>query len=210
MLAGLQADRLPSTLPGFESIHRYWNAQHNGIIAKIKPGEYYITRTGDCISTVLGSCVAACIRDPENGIGGMNHFMLPSGGDGKQDIVNDALRYGNYAMEHLLNDIVKYGGKRKNLEIKLFGGANIAGMGQNIGLRNVDFICKYVASEGLQIKSKDLGGDYPRKILYFPASGKLMMKKLENSSTQPVIEQERDIIRKINTRPIRGEVELFT
>ena len=178
-------------------------------MAKIKPGEYYITRGNESITTVLGSCVAACIRDPKTTVGGMNHFMLPLGKGDVDGVVDGALRYGNFAMEHLINGLVKYGASRGRLEIKLFGGANLAGLGQNVGQRNVEFIKDYLRIEGFRISSQDLGGDYPRKIVYFPESGKVLLKKIEKRAVEPVVIEEQKMAKQINKSPIQGEVELF-
>ncbi len=199
--------KLPAAIPGFERIHRYWNAGHNEIMAKIKPGEYYVTRTGEALTTVLGSCVAACIRDPDKSIGGMNHFMLPMKGRHLGAVIDDALRYGNFAMEHLINDIIKYGGRKENLEIKVFGGANVGGIGQDVGKTNVEFITCYLRSEGLKAVSQDLGGMQARKIIYFPDTGKILLKKLE--AAQGVARQDRDMLETLTSKPVAGEVELF-
>jgi chemotaxis protein CheD len=198
---------LPAALPGFERIHRYWNAGHNGIMAKIKPGEYYVTRRGEAITTVLGSCVAACIRDPDQDIGGMNHFMLPVRGHRSSAVVDDALRYGNFAMEHLINDIMKYGGRKANLEIKVFGGANVGGIGQDVGKTNVEFILQYLRSEGYRPASHDLGGIQARKIVYFPTTGKILLKKLEPDKN--IARQDQNMLETLSSKPVQGEVELF-
>ena len=118
---------LPKAIAGFESINRYWDTTNNIYAAKILPGEFYVTMTGELITTVLGSCVSACVRDTATGIGGMNHFMLPAdisrtGKTWNKTPVNAQTRYGNIAMERLINVILAGGGKRQNLEIKLFGG----------------------------------------------------------------------------------------
>jgi chemotaxis protein CheD len=121
---------LPKAIAGFESINRYWDTTNNIYAAKILPGEFYVTMTGELITTVQGSCVSACVRDTATGIGGMNHFMLPAGisRTGKtwsNTPVNAQTRYGNIAMERLINVILAGGGKRQNLEIKLFGGGRV-------------------------------------------------------------------------------------
>src|ERR1700693_3574707 len=90
--------------------------------AKILPGEYFFTHKDMMIVTVLGSCVSACIRDRVSGIGGMNHFMLPDGGGENDSPVSASMRYGSYAMEVLINDVLKAGARRENLEAKVFGG----------------------------------------------------------------------------------------
>ena len=115
-------------LRGFNDINRYWDKTHDTFAAKILPGEYYVTANNEAIVTVLGSCVSACIRDKVFGIGGMNHFMLPINKN-MSDIdiaaMSNAGRYGNFAMEKMINDILKNGGTRENLEVKIFGGGRV-------------------------------------------------------------------------------------
>lgn len=123
---GLQ--KSPACLPGLEHVNRYWDKTHQCFAAKILPGEYYVSMHNELITTVLGSCIAACIRDVKMGIGGMNHFMLPMGCEvehlGKTHLTS-ATRYGNFAMEILINEIIKAGGDRKRMEVKLFGGGRV-------------------------------------------------------------------------------------
>ncbi len=136
---------LPVALEGFEDIKRYWDRKEAVVAAKILPGEYYVTVNGEMITTVLGSCVSACIRDPAFGIGGMNHFMLPMSNDDcagcwNGTMVNAGTRYGNFAMEHLINDILKQGARRDHLEIKVFGGGKVLTSMTDVGRRNIEFV----------------------------------------------------------------------
>jgi chemotaxis protein CheD len=112
-------------LPEFNHIQRFHDDQFNMTVARILPGELYVTRLDEMITTVLGSCIAACISDVEAGIGGMNHFMLPDGADGSSSFASQAARYGLFAMEQLINTIMKYGGKRERLQVKIFGGGRM-------------------------------------------------------------------------------------
>ncbi len=172
---------LPRTLRGYRHIKRYWDHHYHSYIAKILPGEFYVTRNDEIITTVVGSCVSACIRDKLNGIGGMNHFMLPTdniSSQWQQTHVSVANRYGSYAMEHMINEILKYGGERQFLEVKLFGGGNIMSNMGNIGQQNINFVKNYVRSEGLNLLAEDLGDIYPRKILFYPLTGRVRVKKL--------------------------------
>ena len=144
--------------------------------AKILPGEYYVTMAGEIVTTVLGSCVSACVRDRMLGIGGMNHFMLPiKGVEGEtaeeKSLLSAATRYGNHAMEHLINDILRFGGSRDRLEFKVFGGGKVLSAVTDIGKRNIDFVREYLQAEQFTITSEDLGGIYPRKVVYYPDSG---------------------------------------
>ncbi len=201
-------------LEGFEHIRRYWDGKHNFIAAKLLPGEYYVTKENELVTTVLGSCIAACIRDSVLGIGGMNHFMLPETTEhrlsaGAEAVVGNATRYGNYAMEHLINDILHNGGKRKNIEVKLFGGGKIIPSMGDVGKRNVDFVLEYVDTEALKLVSHDLGDIYPRKVNYYPATGRVQMKKIKDLHNETIVIRETQYRSSIKDAPVEGDVELF-
>ena len=202
------------SIAGFAHVNRYWDREREIIAAKILPGEYYVTHENELITTVLGSCVSACIRDRESGIGGMNHFMLPETNAGKlkkgsEAIVGIATRYGNYAMEHLINTILSNGGKRKNLEVKVFGGGKIIAALTDVGMKNIDFVLSYIDQEGLKLLSHDLGDIYPRKIIYFPQTGRVGMKKIQDLHNDTIALRERKYFNSLKNAPVEGEVELF-
>ena len=202
----------PPAPRGFEHINRYWDRTNDSWAAKILPGEYYVTTHNELITTVLGSCISACIRDPVFAIGGMNHFMLPSSGLDPCDHdlqLSEAARYGNYAMEHMINDILKQGARRENLEVKLFGGGRIMAAMTDVGLRNIEFVREYVQAEGLQVAARDLGGNYPRKIIYNPITGKVLMKKLRSLHNDTLIQRESRYMAQLEQEPVTGDVELF-
>lgn len=203
--------QLPRALSGFESINRFWDNARNMPTAKILPGEYYVTVNDELIATVLGSCVSACVRDRVFGIGGMNHFMLPQQAENSDDneIASAATRYGNYAMEHMINDLLKNGAKRENLEVKITGGGRIIAGMTNIGKKNIDFILAYIATERLHCVAEDLGGDEPRKVLYQPRTGKLLVKKLRNLHNNTILVREESYRNSLNTEPVSGEIDLF-
>jgi chemotaxis protein CheD len=202
------------SVAGFEHINRYWDRDHEIIAAKILPGEYYVTHENELITTVLGSCISACIRDRESGIGGMNHFMLPETNASKfkrggEALVDNANRYGNYAMEHLINTILSNGGKRKNLEVKVFGGGKIIPTLTDVGTKNIDFVLDYIDQEGLKLLSQDLGDIYPRKVIYFPQTGKVGMKKIQDLHNDTIVQRERQYFNSLKNAPVEGDVELF-
>jgi chemotaxis protein CheD len=202
------------SVAGFDHVNRYWDRDRGIIAAKILPGEYYVTQEDELITTVLGSCVSACIRDRESGIGGMNHFMLPETSSGKlkqgnDGIVGIATRYGNYAMEHLINTILSNGGKRKNLEVKVFGGGKIMPALTDVGMKNINFVLDYIDQEGLKLLSHDLGDIYPRKVIYFPKTGKVGMKKIQNLHNDKIAQRERQYFNSLKNAPVAGDVELF-
>lgn len=156
-----------------EKVQNPYFDQHNKAnVIKVFPGEFMITADpSDMLITTLGSCVAACIRDPHTGFGGMNHFMLPSSeAESTWNGPSQSLRYGNHAMEALINEIIRSGCPREELEIKVFGGGNVMTSSNAVGSNNAKFVLKYLKNEGLTVAGKDLGGNYPRRIHYFPAT----------------------------------------
>ncbi|MDQ6993804.1 MAG: chemoreceptor glutamine deamidase CheD [Mariprofundus sp.] len=201
------------SLPGFNHINTYYDTVHGMHTAKLLPGEYYVTTHDEAVVTVLGSCVSACIRDRVFGIGGMNHFMLPLHHGEKPkwagSVVDTVTRFGNYAMEHLINDIITHGGRRGNLEVKLFGGAKIIEGMSDIGMSNVNFVLGYLKGEGMSAVSQDLAGICPRKLYYFPRTGRVLMKKLDNLRNTTIIQREESYMRTIDVAPVAGEVDLF-
>lgn len=200
----------PPVLRGFEHIRRYWDRTHQSFAAKILPGEFYVTQSDEAVITSLGSCVSACIRDRVYAVGGMNHFMLPEAGDHKDVHAGDlteAARYGSFAMEQLINAILKAGGRRENLEIKLVGGGRVlANMSSDVGAKNIRFAQEYVIKEGFRVEGSDLGGEWPRRVVYFPASGKVRVKKLRS---REVLAQEQAYQEQIIHLDVQGDVELF-
>jgi chemotaxis protein CheD len=205
---------LPRPLDGFEKINRYWDTGREMSAAKILPGEYYVTSGREMITTVLGSCVSACVRDRVFGIGGMNHFMLPISSDGKgwngaDDLVSTATRYGNYAMEHMINDILKNGGHKRHLEAKIFGGGRIVENLSDVGRRNIDFVRCYLETEGIALLSESVGDIYPRKVVYIPATGKAYVKRIKHLHNDTVIVREDAYRSAIIRQPVAGEIELF-
>jgi chemotaxis protein CheD len=204
----------PPVLPGFEHVRRGWHKTYAAYAARILPGEYYVTRNDEGIYTTLGSCISACIRDPLRGIGGMNHFMLPTTGKRVADGwsasgLGAAARYGNYAMEHLINEILRSGGSRENLEVKVFGGGRIIARMTDVGQRNIDFVYDYIRTEGLRLIAEDVGDIHPRMVVYFPLSGRARVKRLRSLHANVIIEQEIEYGRSIDGKPIGGAVELF-
>jgi len=204
---------IASRLSGFDHINTYFDTAHNINTAKLLPGEYYVTAQPEAVVTVLGSCVSACVRDRVFGIGGMNHFMLPIH-EGDQTtwssgVVDNVTRYGNYAMEHLINDILSNGGMRKNLEVKVFGGGRIIHGMSNIGACNSRFVLDYLKEEKLPVVSQDLNGSSPRKLYYFPKTGRVLMRKLASLHNETLISREKKYFREIESEPVGGEVDLF-
>lgn len=205
---------IPEPLSGFESINRYVDKQSHAVTAKILPGEYYVTMNNELITTVLGSCISACIRCKVFGIGGMNHFMLPMSRENGHDSwidgnISEATRYGNYAMEHMINDILKQGASRNHLEVKLVGGGQILKNMSDVGKRNAEFAIEYVNAEKLDLVGVDVGDIYPRKVVYDPMTGKVKVKKLRSLHNDTIAKREEEYKHTIEDKPVAGEIELF-
>jgi len=189
----------------------YYDRTFDRDAAKILPGEYYFTGKDMLIVTVLGSCVSACIRDRSSGVGGMNHFMLPDGGGDADSPVSASMRYGTYAMEILINDLLKAGARRENLEAKVFGGGNVLRgfVAINVGERNALFVRDYLKAENIRITAEDLNDIHPRKVYFFPRTGKVLVKKLKQMNNNTLVNREQDYASRLQTSKVSGDVELF-
>jgi chemotaxis protein CheD len=190
----------------------YYDRTFDCNAAKISPGEYYYTDKDMVIVTVLGSCVSACIRDNTSGIGGMNHFMLPdSAAADKDSPVSESMRYGTYAMEVLINQLLRNGARRENLEAKIFGGGNVlkSFTTMNVGDRNAIFVRKFLKEERIRVVSEDLLDIYPRKVYYFPKTGKVLVKKLKNMHNDTLVQREEAYASKLKVADVGGEIDLF-
>jgi len=177
--------------------------------AKLLPGEYYVTGEDMVLVTVLGSCVSACIRDISTGMGGMNHFMLPDGADSGR--LGSAARYGVHAMEMLINSLLKMGARRQNFEAKVFGGGNVMRSLNNshVGRRNAEFVIEFLSNEKIRVAARDLEDVHPRKVYFFPHSGKVRVKKLREMANETIFQRENDYSNRIASVPKAGDVELF-
>jgi chemotaxis protein CheD len=217
-VSGISASQTKSQLPpvaaGFEHVKRYWDPGCDRWSAKILPGEYFVTRSDEAITTVLGSCIAACIRDPATRIGGMNHFMLPEDGSpGKSSWIEGpgglATRYGSYAMESLINELMKLGARRDRLEVKLFGGGRILSSMTDVGQKNIAFARDFLKVEGFKIAAEDVGDVYPRRVIYFPATGVVMLKRLRALDVSAIAQRESVYLTNLAAKPAGDDVELF-
>jgi len=186
--------------PG-EASFFFYDAFFKNDAVKILPGEYFVYREDILIMTTLGSCIAACLWDRDAKIGGMNHFMLPEGD-------SDSGRYGSFAMELLINEMMKQGASRATMEAKVFGGGQVVeGMNtMNIGERNTAFVTDYLKTERIPIMSKDVLGPHPRKVCFLPASGKAMVKRLAVANPEALAAQDRKAIPASGSG---GSVDLF-
>ncbi|MEQ1686503.1 MAG: chemoreceptor glutamine deamidase CheD [Burkholderiaceae bacterium] len=190
--------------PG-EASFFWYEPQFANEAVKVLPGEYFVYNEDILIMTTLGSCIAACLWDRQAKIGGMNHFMLPEG-------VGESGRYGSFAMELLINEMLKLGATRSSMEAKVFGGGQvISGMNSmNVGERNTAFVLDYLKAERIQVVSKDVLDIYPRKVCFLPASGKAMVKRLASANNEALLAQERAAAQKVAPAASSGgSVDLF-
>ena len=189
--------------------NRYFDPTFGAEAVKVLPGEYFVTTTDMLLVTVLGSCVSACIRDKAKGIGGMNHFMLADSGEAGPN--SASARSGTYAMEILINHLIKLGARRDNLEAKIFGGGRVmaALSSSNVGERNSSFVLDFLRTEGIPVMARDLLDVYPRKVYFFPNTGRVLVKKLARMHNDTLAKREREYAARLTETPIAGEVELF-
>lgn len=174
---------------------------------KVLPGEYYVASEDLVIMTVLGSCIAACLWDGRARLGGMNHFMLPDG-DGSED----SGRYGSFAMELLINEMLKLGARRETMQAKIFGGGQVmAGFtSMNVGERNTKFVLDYMATERIPVVSQDVLDIHPRKVCFFPITGRALVKRLAHSHPETlVVEERRGNAASVAKSNAGGSVDLF-
>jgi chemotaxis protein CheD len=192
-------------------IHRYTEASGGRSTVKIAPGGIYVSNQDEAIVTVLGSCISACIHDPLAGVGGMNHFMLPSnlGAQSRPELLSDAHRYGCFAMEMLINEILKLGGRREMLGVKLFGGAHSLAIGSRVGDMNIHFARQYIRKEGLKLLGEDLGGSAARRLKYLPQTGQAFLWRPGPGQLATLAAGEQTYRQTLDTRSVGEEVELF-
>jgi len=189
----------------------YYDKNFQMQAAKILPGEYYATSRDMVLVTVLGSCVAACIRDRQSGVGGMNHFMLPDSNQDSDSMVGLPTRYGTYAMEVLINQVMKMGARRSQLEAKIFGGGNVLrGFTiANVGQKNAVFVKDFLALENIPVVAEDLLDIYPRKVYFFPQTGRVLVRKLKSVHNNTIVDREKEYGSCLRYSKVEGDVELF-
>ena len=210
-----------STTPGSQTVHAdkgtdtvgrksHFDKGAGATAIWIFQGDFYVSSRPDLFLTaVLGSCIAVCVRDPIAGCGGMNHFLLPETETGDDHYPSQALRYGSYSIERLINAILSRGGRRERLEVKVFGGANVMSGMSDVGSRNVDFIEHYFANERLPIAAADLRGTWPRKLRYFPISGCAQVRELRDREADEALQAEVLLRSRASVTKPAGEIEIF-
>lgn len=196
--------------PAPSTARTYWDAKIESKATIVLPGDHFVLDEPEiAIVTLLGSCVAACIRDAANGVGGLNHFLLPE--ENSDGPASGSARYGTNAMEVLINDILKRGGRKDRLEAKVFGGANVIDTAatETVGDRNCKFVLDYLRRENIKVAASDLGGMRARRVFFFPATGRVSVLRLEPSDQRNVREQEVKLQAKVKATLGAGGVELF-
>ena len=174
----------------------------------VLPGSHaVIDEPGAAVTTLLGSCVAACIRDASRGVGGLNHFLLPGEDGGPRQ---PSARYGVHAMEVLINDILKRGGRKDRMEAKIFGGANVIDTraADTVGARNAEFVRRYLETEGIPVLASDVGGERARRVFFFPSTGRVSVLRLADAETKAARRAESRLATAA-AAPRAGGVELF-
>jgi len=200
---------LASGVPG-EATTFYFDRDFGRNAVKLMPGEFFVTKDDIVISTVLGSCVAACLCDRTAKVGGMNHFMLPRSDVGDGVLTAASGRYGAFAMERLINELLKHGARKSNLEAKVFGGGAVLSNFStiNVGERNAAFVLDFLKTEGIRLVSQDLLDVHPRRVAFFPINGRAMCKRLTKTD-DALVAAEQQYTAKINMTQVAGEIELF-
>jgi len=186
---------------------RFWEPRVNAWIVQVLPGELHVTSEPEVIATVLGSCVSACVRDTKNPIGGMNHFMLPRAPRGTAGDLSAPARYGVFALESLVNQLLRRGARRSDLEVKVFGGGRVINLGGDVGRNNVEFVRQFFAAENISIVSEDVGGTVARRLRYWPMTGRVQLMSMPMATATDVVEQE--TVAATRLVPVAGSVELF-
>lgn len=190
--------------------NRYYDRHFSLNAVKLLPGEFYVTRRL-LLVTVLGSCVAACLRDTVTGIQGMNHFLLPGEDGASNSLASRSTRYGVFAMETLLNEMIKAGARRDSIEAKVFGGgAVLEGVDTaRVGERNAAFVQNFLRQENIPLRAHDLCGPYPRKVYFFPESGKVSVRLMKRLHNDTILRRETEYAQELDRIQVAGDVELF-
>lgn len=182
-----------------------------GVVTTVHQGDCLVSSAADLTySTVLGSCISACVRDRVANIGGMNHFLLAEQSGSAKDRYGASARYGAFAMEQLINKVLSQGsGRKQNLEIKVFGGGKINAALDDVGAKNIEFVRSFLADEGYELDGSDLGGTFARRVLFKPATGRAFVKRLDNVAGANVAKEELKIVARPVVKPPVDDIELF-
>ena len=200
-----QPDPPPPPVPGFEAMHRLWDPRHHRWTEKIVPGELFATSHDESISTILGTSLAICIRDPVLRIGGMNHFILPlqadeEGGSQTCDAA-EAIRYGRSVMEQLFSAVLRLGADPDRLKAKMYGGRRNIAPGNEASSGTITFARRFLRDQGVPVVAEKLGDGYPRRLTYFPNSGLALLDRLPNRLVAALAKREMKYVRSLIPSP---------
>lgn len=181
------------------------------LVINVHQGDCFVSGDPDATySTVLGSCISACVRDREARVGGMNHFLLAEPSSAASDRFGASARYGAFAMEQLINKVLSLGsGRKQNLQVKVFGGGLIHGALTDVGAKNIAFVRQFLAEEGYELEKEDVGGTFARRVMFKPYSGRAMVKRLDNVAADSVVKAELAVVRRPAPRVASSDIELF-
>ena len=192
-------------------MNSYFDNHFNKKIITIYPGEFYTSNDNEMISTVLGSCISIALFDSEKKIGGLNHFMLAKDTSIEDDRESNRLmgKFGEYAMELLLKDVLQKGAKLENLQAKVFGGSNVfnlpAKTGAQVGEVNIKFAFDYLKQKKIPVVTSNTGGTAPRKIFFDPISSKVYLKYIQNRNVDAQLEsKEEAYLSEINLKEVKN------
>lgn len=199
----------------YDGVRRYYDQNLEMTVVKLMTGDCYFTADSrEMLVTILGSCISVCLRDPMAKIGGMNHILLP--GDNNLKLQKGDLgystRFGAYAMEELINGMLKLGASKSRMEAKIFGGGNVIESSTAIGTKNIMFAKDFLIQEKIPIVSEDVGGETPRRLHFFPDDGKAMIRKLQRREDFVILEKEKEYEEKLKSKfntKAEPEVDLF-
>ncbi len=194
----------------YDGIKRYYDQNLERTVVKLMTGDCYVTAdTREMLVTILGSCISVCMRDPVANVGGMNHILLPGGEKKSRSDPGYSTRFGAYAMEELINGMLKLGAQKSRLEAKMFGGGNVIKNSAMIGTKNIHFVKEFLQNEGIRIAAEDVGGGLPRRIHYFPDTGRTMMRILQRKDDLRVVEEEKKYQTSLSQKKEVAAVEMF-
>ena len=196
-------------LVGSGKLERYWDQHWSNWLVNLAQGDYAVSDEPILLTTVLGSCVAACLYAPDKQMGGINHFLLPQAGASETD--SSSFRYGIHAMEVLINSLLRKGAARDTLELKVCGAADVvSGLSNRVGKANAAFIQLYAQQEQLNLVAADLGGDNPRRVVFNPTTGSMKVKSLARHLSSEDVRSETTQAAKLEQKVLGlAEVELF-
>jgi chemotaxis receptor (MCP) glutamine deamidase CheD len=166
-------------------------------------GGIHASREPAVVRTVLGSCIAVCLRDPIARIGGMNHFLLPHGGDHELA----SARYGIHAMELLINGCMKAGADRASLEAKVFGGGRVLRMASeatDVANSNIRFAFEFLETECIPVVKRDVGGTCPREVYFYSDTGRVLVRHLRSAEMvaadlSTIVREESQAVKRLRT-----------